>query len=104
MRTTFERAVGGEFDSAFEQALVDEISKAIALASTCSDQKVTVLRTGEMLGALATCMSATLSLRQDMAVPNKLREMVEALARRIKRDAAKAIAEGQAADAQVGHA
>jgi hypothetical protein len=102
-RTTLETALRG-YDPAFERTLVDKIIETIALTSITTDQNVLALRTGETIAALATVMSFALALRPDMAVPNKLREMVEALARRIKRDAAKAIVEGQTADAQRGHA
>jgi hypothetical protein len=102
-RTTFERAVAG-YDPEFERALANEIRKAIADASAVTDRNATVVRTREMLGALSTIISQTLALRQDMRQPRKLREMVDVLAKRIKREAAKAIAESQADERNWGHA
>jgi len=102
-RTTFARACAG-LDPEFERALASEIRKAIAHASAVTDQNATVLRTREMLGALSTIISQTLALRQDMRQPRKLREMVDVLASRIKREAAQAIAEAQADERNWGHA
>ena len=102
-RTTFERAVAG-FDPEFERALASEIRKAIAHASAVTDQNATVLRTREILGALSTIISQTLALRQDMRQPRKLREMVDVLASRIKREATQAITEAQADERNWGHA
>jgi hypothetical protein len=92
-RTTFERACAGH-DPDFERALVAAVTEAIALTSITTDQNVIAIRTGETLGALATVMSATLAMVSDADVPSRLREMVEQLARRIRRDAAKARASG----------
>jgi hypothetical protein len=92
-RTSLERAYAG-YDREFESTLVAAIVEAIALASITSDQRVMALRTGEMLGALATCMAATLALVPDADVPSRLRDMVDKLASRIRRDAAKAKADG----------
>jgi hypothetical protein len=92
-RTTLERACAG-YDAEFERSLVEKIGEAIALTSLTTDRQVIALRTGEMLSALATCMAATLALCPDSDVPSRLREMVEQLAKRIRRDAAKARAEG----------
>jgi hypothetical protein len=101
--TTFERATGG-FDPEFERALASEIRKAIGRASVVTDRKATVLRTGEIVSALAACISQTLALRQDMRQPRKLREMVDMLTKRIKRDATQIIAEDQASERQWGRA
>jgi hypothetical protein len=92
-RTTLERAYAG-YDVAFERALVGAITEAIALASITNDQRVMALRTGEMIGALATVMAMTLALVPDADVPSRLRDMVDKLASRIRRDAAKAKADG----------
>jgi hypothetical protein len=92
-RTSLDRACAG-YDPAFERALVAAISEAIALASITTDRNVMALRTGETIAALATCMAATLACVSDADVPSRLREMVDQLAKRIRRDAAKARAEG----------
>jgi hypothetical protein len=91
-RTTLETAMRG-YDPAFERTLVDAIGEAIDIASITTDQKIMALRTGETLGALATCMSVTLALVPGTDVPSRLRKMVDQLARRIRRDAAKARAQ-----------
>ena len=52
------------------------------------------IRTGETIAALATCLAMTLSLVPGADVPSRLREMVDQLAKRIRRDAARAKAEG----------
>jgi hypothetical protein len=92
-RTTFEQACAG-YDAAFERALVDEIANAIGLASMVTDANVLALRTGETISALATCMAATLALCEGMDVPSHLREAVDRIAKRIRRDAARARAAG----------
>jgi hypothetical protein len=92
-RTSLDRACTG-YDPAFERALVNAIGEAIALASITTDKNVMALRTGETIAALATCMAATLACVSDADVPSRLREMVNQLARRIRRDAAKARAKG----------
>ena len=92
-RTTFERACAG-YDAEFERALADVITLAIARASLVTDKNVIAIRTGETIAALATCLAMMLSLVPDADVPSRLREMVEQLAKRIRRDAAKAKAEG----------
>ena len=92
-RTTFERACAG-YDPAFERALADAITRAIANASLTTDQAVLAIRTGESIAALATVIAMMLSLVPGADVPSKLREMVDQLARRFRRDAAKARAEG----------
>jgi hypothetical protein len=92
-RTTLERACSG-YDVAFERALADAITRAIANASLTTDQAVLAIRTGESIAALATVIAMMLSLVPGADVPSKLREMVDQLARRIRRDAAKARAEG----------
>jgi hypothetical protein len=94
-RTTLDRACAG-FDPAFERALADEIVLAIARASLVTDQNVMAIRTGETIAALATVIAMVLSLVPDADVPSKLRAMVDQLARRIRRDAARARAEGLA--------
>jgi hypothetical protein len=93
MRTSFQRACAA-YDPAFERALADEITLAIARASLVTDQNVMAIRTSETIAALATCLAMTLSLVPDADVPSRLREMVDQLAKRIRRDAAKAKAEG----------
>jgi hypothetical protein len=92
-RTDFRRATAG-YDEDFERALVDEIANAIGLASLVTDANVLALRTGETIAALATCMAATLALCPDADVPSQLRHRVDQLAKRIRRDAARARAEG----------
>jgi hypothetical protein len=92
-RTTLERAYAG-YDSEFERMLAGEIIAAIALASLVTDRKVIAIRTGETIGALATCLSTMLMLVPGTDIPSKLREMVDKLAKRIRRDAAKGRAQG----------
>jgi hypothetical protein len=92
-RSTLEEALAG-YDPAHERALTDAIMAAIATASLCADQPVAVVRTGETLSALATCMAAMLALCDGMDVPSHLREAVDRIAKRIRRDAARARAAG----------
>jgi hypothetical protein len=93
MRTTFGRACAG-YDATLERALADEITLVIARASLTTDRNVLAIRTGETIAALATCITATLALVPNVDVPSRLREMVEQIAKRIRRDAAKARPEG----------
>jgi hypothetical protein len=94
-RTSFERAYSG-FDPDFERVLVEEITRAIGLASIVTDANVMALRTGETVSALANVLATVLALCPDADVPSRLRERVDEIARRIRRDAARARAAGVA--------
>lgn len=92
-RTTLARAVEG-FDPKFETALVDAITAAIADKSIVTDQSIMAIRTGETIGALVTVRATVLAMCPDSDVPSRLREMVNTLAKRIRRRAAQARAMG----------
>jgi hypothetical protein len=87
-RTDFATATRG-FDPQFRDALADRIITAIGMASVVRDAPVMAIRTTETVDALRACLVATLAL-----VPSRLRETVEALAKRIPLDVARARAEG----------
>jgi hypothetical protein len=82
------------FDCEFEQHLAARITEVIALESRVDDVAAIVLRTCETITALTTCSATMLALCPELDVPSKLRRAVEQLAKRIRRDAARANAEG----------
>jgi len=94
-RTTFERA-SREYDEEFKRALVAEITSAICKASmvTDSDLRVIALRVGETCEALTTLLISFAAMSPHFDVPSHLREFAENTAKRIRRDVAKARAEG----------
>jgi hypothetical protein len=89
-RTTYARATASYDDF---RRLIEEIITAIAKASLVTDANV-MARTGEMIEALTSCLIATASLTQHFGTPSHLREFAEELAKGVRREVAKAQAEG----------
>ena len=85
-RTTWARATC-EYDEDFKRDLIAEIVNAITKASLCTDANVMAIRIGETLEAFA-------AMSPHFDVPSHLREFAETLSKRIRRDVAKARAEG----------
>jgi hypothetical protein len=96
-RTTYARATAS-YDDDFRRRLIEEIITAIAKASLVTDANVMAIRTGEMIEALTSCLIATASLTPHFGTPSHLCEFAEDTAKRIRRDVAKARAEGFCAD------
>jgi hypothetical protein len=96
-RTTYERATR-EYDETFKRALITEIVTAIFHASKVTDANIVALRTGETLEALTSCLVATAALSPHFDTPSHLREFAENTAKRIRREVAKARAEGYGED------
>ena len=94
-RTTFERACAG-YDEQFASSLIEEILHTIARASVLSDANVLAVRTGETAAALVACLTTVLALCPDYDVPSRLRERVDEIAKKLRRDVAKARAAGLA--------
>jgi hypothetical protein len=92
-RTTWARATC-EYDEDFKRDLIAEIVNAITKASLCTDANVMAIRTGETLEALTSCMIAFAAMSPHFDVPSHLREFAENTAKRIRREVAKARAEG----------
>jgi len=95
-RTTFERACAG-YDEQFANSLTDDIMRTIAAASTVTHANVLAVRTGETTAALVNCLGTVLALCPDHDVPSRLRQRVDAIAKKLRRDVAKARAAGIAA-------
>ena len=91
-RTTYARATAS-YDEDFRRRLIEEIITAIAKASLVTDVNV-MARTGEMIEALTSCLIATASLTPHFGTPSHLREFAGELAKRVRREVAKAQAEG----------
>jgi hypothetical protein len=87
-RTTFDRTK--EYDPQFATALAGEIMGAIAEASRLTDQPLIAFRTAETAEALICCLITTLSVIPDLRTPSRLREWTEGIAKRIRRDVARA--------------
>jgi hypothetical protein len=94
-RTSYARAAAG-YDEQFRRELAGEIITAIAKASVVADAPVMAIRTTETLDALADALVTVLAIVPRMDVPSELRKAAEALARRLRRDVARARAEGAA--------
>jgi hypothetical protein len=94
-RTTYARATR-EYDKDFERALCSEIVNAIARASLVTDPELRVLalRVGETTEALLSCLISFAALSPHFDVPSHLRQFAETAAKRIRRDVARARAEG----------
>ena len=90
-RTTYARATAS-YDDDFRRSL-KEIITAIAKAPLATDANV-MARTGEMIEVLTSCLIATASLTPHFGTPSHLREFAEELAKRVRREVAKAQAEG----------
>src|SRR5262245_53282911 len=92
-RTTSAHATAS-YDDDFRRRLIEEIITAIAKASLVTDANVMAIKTGEMIEALTSCLIATASLTPHFGGPSHLREFAEELAKRVRREVAKARAEG----------
>jgi hypothetical protein len=92
-RTTYERAAR-EYDEDFKRELIGEIITAIAKASIVTDANIMALRVGETIEALTSCMISFAAMSPHFDTPSHLREFAETLAKRIRREVAKARAEG----------
>jgi hypothetical protein len=96
-RTPYARAVAG-YDEEFEQQLAGEILRAITSASMASDTNVMLLRTGEMTAALIKVLALTLALSPCARSPTALRAAVDAIAKRLRRQAQAAIDDAELRD------
>jgi hypothetical protein len=96
-RTTYERAVR-EYDEDFKRTLVSEIVNAVAKASMVTDANVMALRVGETLEALTLCLISFAAMSPHFDTPSHLREFAETLAKRVRREVARARAEGYGED------
>jgi hypothetical protein len=99
-RTSYERATR-EYDEDFRQHLVGEIITAIVQASICSDDttpRIMALRTGETCEALISCLISFAAMSPHFDTPSHLREFAETLAKRFRREVARARAEGYCED------
>jgi hypothetical protein len=99
MRTSYERATRA-YDEAFKQSLIAEIVNAIARASMVTDPELRIMaiRTGETCEALLSCLISFAAMSPHFDVPSHLREFAETTAKRIRRDVARARAEGVGQD------
>jgi hypothetical protein len=95
-RTSYARAVR-DYDETFKQNLISAIVRAIAEASICTDDtspRIMALRVGESLEALISCLISFAAMSPHFDTPSHLREFAETLAKRFRRDVARARAEG----------
>ena len=92
-RTTYDRATR-EYDEEFKRGLIAEIITAIAKTSMVTAANVMALRVGETVEALTTVMISFLAMSPTFDTPSHLREFAGELAKRVRREVAKAQAEG----------
>jgi hypothetical protein len=93
---TFARACA-EYDDEFREHLLGEITDAIGLASVVSaddGRRVMALRTGEQLDALLDADAGTLTMMPAMSDERELRRATLAIAKRLRRNVARARAAG----------
>jgi hypothetical protein len=102
-RTTYERA-SRSYDQDFTRALVSAIVRAVCEASIVTDPDVRImaLRTGETCEALLTCLISFAAMSPHFDVPSHVREHAEMLAKRFRRDVARARAEGYCEEFVIG--
>jgi hypothetical protein len=74
-------------------ALVREITAAIAEASLLRDAPIRVIGTGETAEALISCLIATMAMSPTMDTPSELRAFAAGLAKRVRRGVAEARAD-----------
>jgi hypothetical protein len=98
-RTSYAQAVR-EYDEDFKRALITEIVTAITKASMVTDPELRVMaiRTGETCEALLSCLISFAAMSPHFDVPSHLRQFAENTAKRIRRDVARARAEGYCED------
>jgi hypothetical protein len=90
MAKTFERAAAS-YDPEHEDDLVAAITKAIAETSLVTDPPVLVLRTGEIVSALTTCLATALALSPErVRSPTAIRKTAEAVRQHLIRRVAAA--------------
>jgi len=94
-RTSYERATR-EYDENFKRDLISAITRTIFEASMVTDPELRVMaiRVGETCEALTSCLVSFAAMSPQFDVPSTLREFAESTAKRIRRDVAKARAEG----------
>jgi len=94
-RTSYAQAVR-EYDEDFKRALITEIVTAITKASMVTDPELRVMaiRTGETCEALLSVLISFAAMSHYFDTPSHLREFAEGAAKRIRREVAKARAEG----------
>jgi hypothetical protein len=92
-RPSFTRALAG-YDPKFRRALTSKIIETITKASIVADANVCAIRTGETADALVDCLVFSLSLSPSMDVPSDLRLTAEHFAKRLRREVARARANG----------
>jgi hypothetical protein len=92
-RTTYARATAG-YDQEFRQHLAAAIIATIARESMVADANVIAIRTTETLDALADILITTLAMVPAMDTPSRLREAAESFGKRVRREVARARAEG----------
>jgi hypothetical protein len=88
-QTNYARAVAG-FDEQFRDALMAEIIGTVAECSVITDAPLLAIRTGETADALLRCLITVLALSPQMDNPRELREYAALIAKRIRREVAKA--------------
>jgi hypothetical protein len=102
-RTSYERAAR-EYDVEFQHVLTSKIIEAVTQASIISDPdlQVMMLRVGETTEALLECLILFASMSPIFDTPSRLREFAERVGKKIRRQVARARAEGVAQDFVVG--
>jgi len=101
-RASWALANQASFDAEFKKALIAEIITAIMNASRVSDAPAVTVRAHETVDALVTCLTAVAAMNPCFDSPATLQAFSEGLARRIKREVAKARAKGLFADLVIG--
>jgi hypothetical protein len=81
--TTYERATR-DYDEDHERRLADEILQIVVRTSKVDDANVIIIRTSEVIEALAKTLALTLALSPYARSPTKLRTATDALAKRLR--------------------
>jgi hypothetical protein len=92
VRTDYATAARG-YDPEFRDELTKQIVTAIAETSIVTDSNLMVLRVGETCDALALALVSMMALSPQFDTPSRLREAAFELAKKVRRDVARARAD-----------
>jgi hypothetical protein len=92
IRTSYATAARG-YDQQFRDKLIEEIVSTIAGASKLIDANIVAIRVGETADALAFCLISVMAMSEQYDNRARLRTAAIELAKKIRRDVARARAD-----------
>jgi hypothetical protein len=92
---TADAPAGRAYDERFKRTLIREILDAIAKTSVLPGSNTVMLRAGETVEALLSTLIAMAAMSPAFDAPETLNQFAETTAKRIRREVAKARAQGR---------